>query len=537
MSDMGLVVGGYQLVGRVGSGSTAAVWKAMDPGLGRAVALKQVPAAAVELLRAEAARLAQLDDPHVVQVYGFVEEAGAAYLVEEWIDGATLSEVLAAGGRLSVPQALGVVRGSLLGLAHAHSRGVVHGDVSTGNILVDVEGTSRLIDFGIGGSTPAYRSPEAVSGPLSPASDVYAAAAVLVHLLTGQRAPAAAPDLGKVDPGIRSVLSTALAADPASRYSDAAAFLTALEEAAEETYGAAWWTSAGVGALVAPAVATLMSVGGGSLAGGAAVGGAGAGSAVGAAATGRRVPWKMLVGAGIAAVVVVAGAVTAVALAGGDDSSEERRSGGAEPTDDGEQEEDEEVDPVVDTVPSGKFTFRQVVTKSDDPTWAKVGDRVQGIWTITPDCPSASDCGGAIKNATGGSFPLTWDGTALTQAVEVGTVKAECIDNVTGERTGPVTLRAKLVPNPVVYTASGPVDPDTGFASSYVGTYTYTERIVSYENLLGGPSRPRDCPFRSNGQIKHTATYKITITSGADPKVAKAERRRLAREKRQEGKR
>jgi hypothetical protein len=534
MSDMGPVVGGYQLVGRVGSGSTASVWKAMDPGLGRTVALKQVPAAAVGLLRAEAARLAQLDDPHVVQVYGFVEEPGMAYLVEEWIDGATLSEVLAAGGRLSAPQALGVVRGSLLGLAHAHSRGIVHGDVSASNILVDVEGTSRLIDFGVGGSTPAYRSPEAAAGgTLSPASDVYAAAAVLVHLLAGQMSSGAAPDLGRVDPGLRPVLGTALAHDPASRYPDAAAFLAALEEAAERTYGARWWTSAGVGALVAPAVAALVPVGSSSLAGGAAAGG------VVAAATGRRVPWKIIVGAGIASVVVVAGAVTAVALTGGDDSQEEDRvSAGRDTSDDGEQEEDEqEVDPVVDTVPNGKFTVRQVLTKSDDPTWAKVGQTVEGIWTITPDCPSADDCGGTIKTASGGSFPLIWDGRAFTQTAGAETVTGQCTDNVTGELTGPVTFRRKYVPNPIVYTASGVVDSDTGLASRYTGTYTFTERIVSYKNTRGGPSRPRDCPFRSNGQIKHSATYEVTITRGADPKVAKAERKRLEREKRQEGRR
>lgn len=285
-------VGGYELIGRVGTGATGVVWKARDPGLGRNVALKEVPAAAAATLRTEASRLAALNDPHVVSVYGFFEEAGSAYLVEEWVEGATLSAVLAESGPLSTPQALGVCRGALLGLAHAHDMGVVHGDVSAVNVLVDTAGVSRLIDFGVGGSTPAYRSPEATTGgPLAPSSDVYAAATLVAELL------------GTVDPRLVPVLERARLPQPADRYPDAAAFLVALEEAARATYGTTWWTEAGMAVLVAPAVAGLVTMG---------VGSTGLGSAAAVAGTGKGgavLTTKTFIAAATGAAVVAGGAV------------------------------------------------------------------------------------------------------------------------------------------------------------------------------------------------------------------------------------
>lgn len=263
------VIGGYELLGAVGSGATGTVWKARDIRLDRHVALKRLDDPTDELRarwRAEARVLAQLEERHVVAVYEYLEDDADAYIVEEWVDGATLAAVLSAHGTLAADQALGVLRGALLGLAHAHSRGVVHRDVSAGNILVDLDGVSRLIDFGhaapagAGGEsgTSAYRSPEVdAGGPVTAASDVYSAAAVLTHLLTGvaQTPPAA----DRVDAGLRDVIRRALETSPEARYPDAAAFLAALEEAAERRYGAAWWTEAGMAALVSASGATAVA--------------------------------------------------------------------------------------------------------------------------------------------------------------------------------------------------------------------------------------------------------------------------------------
>lgn len=526
-----MVVGGYEVVGRVGAGSAGTVFKARDAGLGRDVALKRVPAHAVAGLRAEAARLAALDDPHVVSVFGFVEEPGAAYLVLEWVEGATLAEVLAVGGKLSVAQALGVTRGALLGLAHAHSRGIVHGDVSATNVLVDTAGESRLIDFGVGGSTPAYRAPEASSGvTMTPAADVYAAAAVLVHLLSGQLKPDAVPVLNRVDAGIRPVLAKALAPAPTDRYPEAAAFLAALEEVAERTYGAAWWTTAGIPALVAPGVALMVPLGGG--AAGVGVGGVGVGGVVGVAVpglagaageTGRKgTPWKIIAAAGAAVSVIVAGGVTAVALSSGDDKSDKGSS-----ANDGRPEK--EPDPVVDTVPTGEYTLRQVVIASTDPS--EVGDTTERIWTFAPDCPSADDCGGTIVSSSGSTFTFTWDGSSFLQTIEdpVYTEQGDCTDEddrIVGES------RLQTEDTPVrTFNAVGPVDPDTGFAQEFTSTYRVSQTIIEYVDFEGGPSRPKDCPFTGIDKIKRTLRYQVTVTIGADPAVVAAEEKRIADEK------
>ena len=147
----------------------------------------------LERFRAEARTLATLEDPHVVRVYDYVEEfdheateSGRAYLVQEWVDGGPLSGVLLRHGRLTPAQSLGVLRGALTGLAHAHARGLVHGDISPGNIMLDTADMSKLVDFGLavptgsGGvagtptGTPAFSSPEAATGrPMTARSDVY----------------------------------------------------------------------------------------------------------------------------------------------------------------------------------------------------------------------------------------------------------------------------------------------------------------------------------------------------------------------------
>ena len=191
---------GYQVLGRVAAGSTGVVWKALDPDLDRLVAIKELHpflasrADARARLQDEARVLASLDEEHIVTVYDFVEEPDRAWIVEEWVEGASLDRVLAKHGPLSGPQACGVLRGALLGLAHAHDRGLVHRDVKPANILIDGVGVAKLVDFGLasptgdsgGSGTPAYISPEAAAGlAVDTRSDVYSATAVLFHLLSG----------------------------------------------------------------------------------------------------------------------------------------------------------------------------------------------------------------------------------------------------------------------------------------------------------------------------------------------------------------
>ena len=185
-------IGPYELLGKVAQSTSSTVWKAHDPHLDRDVALKQVdrtgnPAA----LHQEATVLAALDHPNIVRVIDIISIDDTTWLVEEWVDGATLAAVRDHSGRLSTAQAVGTVRGALQGLAYAHHRGIVHGDIAPGNILVDLTGVSKLVDFGAGHGTTGYQSPEVAGGqPAGKPSDVYSAAAVLADLLS-ENQPAA----------------------------------------------------------------------------------------------------------------------------------------------------------------------------------------------------------------------------------------------------------------------------------------------------------------------------------------------------------
>ncbi len=280
------VLGSYSLVSAVGTGSTGTVWRAVHTDLGRIVAVKVLsPGVSQELLRGEARVLASLDHPNVVRVYDFVEAgAGApddpAWLAEEWVEGERLDELVARVDRkLTAEQGLGVVRGALLGLAHAHERGVVHGDVAAGNVLIDTAGASKLIDFGLASpiasssasGTPAFVSPEAAQGlPVTPASDVYSAAALLYYLLAGRppfgssgtdallKRHISEPPPRLADHGnhIAGVLTRAMAKQPVERPQNASALLAELEDAAQERYGAGWLGRASVAGLAAsPAIA------------------------------------------------------------------------------------------------------------------------------------------------------------------------------------------------------------------------------------------------------------------------------------------
>jgi hypothetical protein len=282
----------YEVLGRVATTRAGNVWKARDIGLDRLVALKQTPMANRDALYREAAAIAALASEHVVAVYGVEEDEASAYLVEEWVDGATVATVVRHNGRMPAAQALGVLRGALLGLAAAHRAGMVHGDVSLSNILVDAGGTARLIDFGsvaaVGGvaqpATGAFAAPEVAAGrPATPAADVYAAAAVLATLLHGRFE--ARPSTQGIDGPVRDVLNRALSIAPEQRYPDAAAFLAALDVAASQAYGIGWWTQAGLGAAAVMSVGALVPTTSLVLGGAAATAGSGGVAASAASAT------------------------------------------------------------------------------------------------------------------------------------------------------------------------------------------------------------------------------------------------------------
>jgi len=266
----GWVLPGYTEVKVLGSGGFGEVVLARHESSGTEVAIKYLHGELLadpefaELFRAEARVLASLDDPNVVRLYEYAESpGGGAAIVMELVEGVCLREMLARHGQTTPEAALVVLQGSLLGLAAAHRRGVVHRDYKPENVLIDGAGASKLTDFGIAaraGDSPipagtlAYAPPEQFGGsPATPASDVYAATATFYECLTG-RPPfigdskerllyqhlAEPVPLEPIPEPLRPLVTAGLAKDPADRPADGAALVANLRAVAGRTYGPDW---------------------------------------------------------------------------------------------------------------------------------------------------------------------------------------------------------------------------------------------------------------------------------------------------------
>jgi eukaryotic-like serine/threonine-protein kinase len=262
------MVPGYTELKRLGSGGFGDVVLARHDGSGNLVAIKHLRRDLLAdpgfagMFREEAAVLASLQDPNVVRLYEYVESRAGAAIVMELIGGVSLREILLYQGRTTAEAALVVLEGSLLGLAAAHRRGVVHRDYKPENVLVNGDGLSKLTDFGIAAragdrplpaGTPHYAAPEQMAGaPATPASDVYAATATFYECLTGRppfdgdadalmRQHRHAPVPLEAVPGpLQPLVAGGMAKDPRLRPADAAAFAGGLQAAASGAYGPGW---------------------------------------------------------------------------------------------------------------------------------------------------------------------------------------------------------------------------------------------------------------------------------------------------------
>ena len=262
-------VSGYTEVKTLGSGGFGDVVLARHDASGTQVAIKYLhrqllaDAEFAELFRAEAAVLASLDDPNVVRLYEYAESPAGAAIVMELVDGVSLRDILARQGKTTAEAALVVLQGSLLGLAAAHRRGVVHRDYKPENVLINGDGASKLTDFGIAaraGDSPipagtlVYAPPEQFGGsPATPASDVYAATATFYECLTGrppftgdtaerllyQHLSQAVP-LEPVPEPLRPLVAAGLAKDPGDRPADGTALVAELRAVAGGAYGPNW---------------------------------------------------------------------------------------------------------------------------------------------------------------------------------------------------------------------------------------------------------------------------------------------------------
>jgi eukaryotic-like serine/threonine-protein kinase len=264
-----VVDGRYRLVSRLGSGGMADVWCAEDLQLGRRVALKLLhrrfaeDAEFVERFRREASSAAGLQHPNVVSVYDRGEYDGTYYIAMEFLEGATLKDVVKGEGPLDPPRAIDLAIQILRAARFAHKRGIIHRDLKPHNVIVDAEGRAKVTDFGIAragasdmtetGSilgTAQYLSPEQAQGhAVSAQSDLYAIGIVLYEMLTGTvpfdgdsavtiaLKQVSEPPLppSRLNPAVpldlEAVVLRALAKEPQQRFADADEFIAALEAA------------------------------------------------------------------------------------------------------------------------------------------------------------------------------------------------------------------------------------------------------------------------------------------------------------------
>ncbi|NYI44201.1 hypothetical protein BJ993_001281 [Nocardioides aromaticivorans] len=296
-------VGRYTLTATLGAGGFGTVYLATDPATGEQVAVKVLDWPDHDdrraMFRQEVAALLSVASPHVVRVRDVIDQPGLAAIVTDYVEGASLRQVLDRQGPLTGPQALSVLSGALRGLAAVHAAGLVHADLKPENILLDRSGSSRLIDFGIAGpprvlggpdtwiGTPAYLAPEVVLGQhIDLRSDLYAVAATLFELLAGRppyvgpnpvatallHVQAPVPDLRALHAGVHEHLAVLcaqdLAKDPVWRHQNTPAFLASLDLAATAAFGPDWATgtavagaTASVGALVGATLALLPHAG------------------------------------------------------------------------------------------------------------------------------------------------------------------------------------------------------------------------------------------------------------------------------------
>jgi Tol biopolymer transport system component len=211
----GTRLGAYEVLELIGRGGMGSVYRALDPGLGREVAIKVLSPdfafdpSNLRRFEREAKVLASLNHPNIAAIYDMLEVEGDRYLVLELVPGETLAERLARGA-LALEELLAVAAQLAEALEEAHRKGIVHRDLKPSNVKLTERGRVKILDFGLAretaespgtagtppttGSgvvlgTPGYMSPEQARGQsVDKRADIWAFGCLLYEMLTGQRA-------------------------------------------------------------------------------------------------------------------------------------------------------------------------------------------------------------------------------------------------------------------------------------------------------------------------------------------------------------
>ena len=257
-----MILGGrYRVEHELGRGGMAKVYRGEDTVLGRTVAVKILaPQFAddpnfVTRFRREAQAAARISNQNLVSVFDTGSDDGVHYIVMEFVEGKTLAEFLAGGGRIMPERAIDIATDVCRALEAAHAQGVIHRDIKPGNIMLNARGDVKVTDFGIARmtttaetvaqtaavrGTAAYLSPEQAQGqPVDGRTDIYSLGCVIYEMVAGRppftgdspvtvaskqvlEQPVPPSKLNRdVSPDLDAVILRAMAKNPENRYQTA----------------------------------------------------------------------------------------------------------------------------------------------------------------------------------------------------------------------------------------------------------------------------------------------------------------------------
>jgi eukaryotic-like serine/threonine-protein kinase len=253
--------GRYEIIGELGRGAMGVVYRAIDPVIGRNVAVKTIRLSEEgtgltrpELLsrfQTEARAAGLLTHPNIVVVYDAGEENGLYYITMELVEGKSVQALLDGGHEFPVPRLLRIMEQTCSALQFAHERNIVHRDIKPANLMLTADDTVKVTDFGTAKilqfgtaqqtthvmGTPSYMSPEQVKGrPVDGRSDIFSLGVMFYEMLTGEKPfpgqsvttviykivnedPIPPRQLNSsIHPGLNDIVMRALAKEPEVRY-------------------------------------------------------------------------------------------------------------------------------------------------------------------------------------------------------------------------------------------------------------------------------------------------------------------------------
>jgi serine/threonine-protein kinase len=290
---IGTEIASYRILEKLGQGGMGVVYKAVDTGLDRMVAMKVLNPdlsknpELVERFRSEARAQANLNHTNLATLYAFMVHQGTAIMVMEFVDGETFAQMIRRRGPIPEVEAIPLFRQALLGIGYAHRAGILHRDIKPSNLMLNKNGLVKVMDFGIAKvmgargmtrtgtqlGTLAYMSPEQIQNRnVDIRSDVYELGITLYEMLTGHLPfesdsefqimqdhvytppPPPSKYYPYINKGVENVILKSIEKNSDARFQTVEQFGAALEHPDSLAYTPS----------VAPADAPTMSIGGGS---------------------------------------------------------------------------------------------------------------------------------------------------------------------------------------------------------------------------------------------------------------------------------